>query len=643
MLKGPKARGMYVYAADESTDILCLSAKPDDQQPILWVPQHFRHLIDNVPFLHGYLVLQDAEFKNLIERADEIHAHNSTFERLMWYHHMFKKYGFPEIPFSKWRCTAAKAASFALPRALGYACEALDLIQQKDMIGYKIMMKMCKPNNKGVWHEDPDDFKLLCKYCIQDVEAEYELDQALPDLSDLELEVWRLDQRINDRGIEVDMEAIDNLIYKVRERERQLLMEIQKITKGRINSTRQVAATRTWLEEQGTKLENLQKATVIETLAGTVPDNVRKLLEIRQSLSMSSVSKLDAMKKLASADNRLRGAFLYHGASTGRWAGKGIQPHNYPRESYEDEDIQQILSEGVSEVEVDYGGTFSAASRSLRGMLIAKKGKHLYCADYSSIEARVLAWLANEVSVIQSFKDGLDPYIVAATQVYNKKYEDITPDERFVGKTIVLACGYQGWVGAFRQMANEDVNKLTDDQISKIIGQWRDARANTVRFWKGVEQAAMYAVKTGKAYSYGPVKYGMRGRFLHCRLPSGRLLSYCDPHPIMIETKYKQMKEVISFMGVDSKTKKWCPQTTYGGKLTENIDQALSRDILADAMLQMDMLGYNIVMHVHDEIVTEDVDEDIEEIENIMAVTPAWAAGCPIGAEGWVGDRYRKA
>jgi len=629
-----KKCGLYVYAEGEDTDVLCTSVKVDDKPARIWVPKIFRHM--------GPTDISDSELLMLTQNADKIHAHNSSFERVLWTHVMVGKYGFPEIDFNKWRCTAAKAAAFALPRSLKYACESLHLEQQKSNVGFRIIMKMCKPDNKGKWKENKGDFKILCDYCLQDAEAEHELDTMVPDLSETEFDIWQLDQRINDKGITVDIDSIQNLIYKVEAREKQFMLEIQELTEGRIKSTKQRDATLAWLKENGLELEDLQKDTVTEILKKSdLPLNVKRLLEIRQSLARSSVSKLDAMKRRSCKDNRVRGAFIYYGSHTGRWAGQGIQPHNYVKESYESNDIREVLLLGVDELERKYGCTFQQASRCVRGMLTASQGLKLYAADYSAIEARVLAWIAGESSVIKDFEDGLDPYKIAAMPVYHRKYEDISDSQRFVGKTIVLACGYQGWVGAFRNIADENVNQLSDNQISGYIGEWRESRYRTVDFWRGILEAALKSVKTGNTYSYGRIKFGMKGKFLHCRLPSGRLMSYCEPTPDMIVTKYGVEKEVITFMGVHPKSKKWTRLSTYGGKLTENIVQGIARDILADAMLKFDLLDYDIVMHVHDEIVVEAANGDIKEVEEIMSSPPEWAKGCPIVSEGWVRDRYK--
>jgi len=643
-----KKTGVYPYAEHKSTDILCIAVKVDDKAPGIWVNEDFFHILrgqdTKLPLIDPVYMVHLAH-----QVADGIHAHNVQFERVMWQKIMVERYGFAPISFEKWRDTAAKAAAHALPRDLFRACKVLGLSEQKDMTGHRIMMKMCKPKRNGEWHEDAQDFLALCHYCLQDVESEYALDQVLYDLSSSELEVWRLDQIVNDRGIQIDVPAIRNLIYKIQEKERLLLAEVPVITNGAIESVRQVEAMREWLQSQGLDLPDLTKDTVADALTKEVTPKIKRLLQIRQSLAKSSVSKFATMLRMVCRDGRVRGVTLYHAASTGRFGGRGIQPQNLPRASHGSEAIEAILQNGIAEVEKVSGNcVIQEASKCIRGMLIAKKGHTFICTDYASIEAIKLAWIAGEEKVLQDFRNGLDLYKTAAMDVYKKSYEDINTKERFVGKTIVLACGYQGWVNAFRQIGSDEVNQMSDEEIAEIIGAWRGVRVATVRFWRGVEAAALQTVQDGKPHSYGRVKFGIRGRFLHCRLPSGRILSYYNPSIRNQESPYGKMRRVVSFMGVNSMTHKWERQYTYGGKLTENIVQALSRDTLVEAMKRVEQAKFPIVLHVHDEIMAEvplswgQSEEKVAEFERLMTQVPTWAPGCPIKAESWIGGRYRK-
>ena len=394
------------------------------------------------------------------------------------------------------------------------------------------------------------------------------------------------------------------------------------------------------------KIPDLRKATVTEFLAKkSLPDKVRRCLEIRQSLSKSSTAKFKAMLG-REHNNRICDTLMYHGASTGRWTARGIQPQNLPRGSFKDVDfcIELIKQKDANGIEMLFGDLMDSISTCIRAAICAPEGSVLICADFSSIEARVLAWLADEQKVLDSFVSGLDLYKVAATSIYGKNYEEITKAERQIGKVSVLALGYQGGVGAFQAMANGYGVKVDNDVAQGIVDSWRNGHQKIKQFWWNTEKAAVDAVEKGEACRVGKTIWATVNNFLHCRLPSGRVLSYYKPYLEMTLTPWKKMKNVLHFTGVDTYSKKWSDQTTYGGKLVENVCQAVARDFMAEAMLRVEKAGYKTVLTVHDEIVVE-MEEgkgSLEELENLMSVVPEWGLGCPIEAEGWIGKRYRK-
>jgi DNA polymerase len=638
-----KKHGMYVYAEDASTDILCFAFKTNDEEPFIWLPDKFKDKV-TMP------VCSKDQFQWAIDNADVIEAHNAGFEAIMWAEIMVKRYGFKPLPFDKLRCGAAKAASFALPRALGGACKALGVEEQKDSEGYRTMLKMCKPrkptkNNSAEWHETPEDFEKLCSYCIQDINAERALSKAIRPLPDSELEVWRHDQIINNRGFRVDLDSIEALITRVERREKTLLKDVAALTFGKVTSVRQIAATLDFLKSEGVELKKLTKDSVKEALKKDMPGGCRKLLEIRQKLGKASVSKLMSMHRYACKDSRVRGSIMYHGSATGRYSGKGVQPQNYPRDSYGDKDIKNILALDDDSLEMVYEDIFPAASKCLRGMIVSpNRNTPFYCADYSSIEARVLAWLANEDVALGAFRKGLDVYKVNASEIYGVPYKEVDKDERQVGKCCELALGYQGWLGAFQSMAQLYGVKIDDEKAKDIILKWRASRQNTVNLWAALEAAAIKSVSEKTVVSYGKLKFGIRDNFLHMRLPSGRLLAYYSPKIQMIQPPHGEAKPAVTFMSTNSVTRKWERQSTYGGKLAENATQAVARDLLVEAMLRVEKAGYPVVLHVHDEIIAEPKAGygSLEEFIKIMAVVPSWASGCPIEADGWKGYRYRK-
>lgn len=657
-----KTCGVHVYAEDPSTEILCTAFKRDEDDTAIWISDIVELPEDSPPGVYTKVLI------NALDQVETIEAHNMSFEATLWHHIMHKRYGYPDLPQSKLRCSAAKASTFALPRDLKRACLALNVSQQKDTDGHRIMMKMCKPrkptkHNPSEWHENPEEFKSLCDYCEQDVEAEHALSKALYDLSDKELKVFQLDQKINNNGVKVDTHGIETILKKVEAKEDSLLSEIQEITHGQLNSTRQVAQTIAWLGTRGVIAIDLKKDTVEKLLKTPILEpKARRILQIRQSLSKSSVSKLTAMKKRASKDGRVRGALMYHGANTGRWAGRGIQPQNLPRDSFDEQHIHTFLNSENELTDILYDCTLIGASKSIRGMITCGEGNELLCADFSAIEARVLAWLAGERNVLNAFARGLDLYKVAATDIYHVSYESVTKEQRAVGKVCILALGYQGWLGAFQAMAEGYDVQVPEEDAKEIIMNWREANSSIVAFWASLYDTAKRAIITRKPQSYGNIKYGMRGKFLHCRLPSGRLLAYYKPWITQREITYyetvtttvkgvehktkvarKVKKEVIAYLGVDSLTNKWGELNTYGGKLAENVTQAVARDILSEALIRLDKAGFNLVLHIHDEIIAEEkIGASLEAFERVMAEGPEWLKGCPMEVKGWKGKRYRK-
>jgi len=600
-----------------------------------------------------------SEALELIRIADIVEAHNAEFERAMWYHIMHLRCGFYEIPISKWRCSAAKAASYSLPRSLEGAGQALGLDITKDAEGHRLMLKMCKPRkprkaereadpdweSKLYWHEKPEEMERLFEYCLRDVESEYAISEALKDLPDDEQETWEMDQEINTRGVQIDTETVEAAIELIGTYSDKILEEMKSLTCGTVGSPKQVKKTLDFLATKGLVLEDLKKATVSEALSREdLNPTAKRILELRQTLSKASTAKFEAMLKRANSDGRARSLFMYHGASTGRWAGKGIQPQNLPRGSFSDTElaIQLIRDRDLEGIKFFYGDPMDAMSTCVRPMLTAKPGHTLVCADFSSIEGRVLAWLAGEEHILQDYRDGKDPYKVAAAGILGVAYEDVTKEERQTpGKVGELACGYQGGPGAARQFGATGSDEDIEDSI---IHPWRDNRPMTVKLWKELEKAAIAAVSTGRVIEYRGIKFGVSDGFLFMRLPSGRLLAYRSPEVKMAPTPWGKPAPKLGFMGVNSLTYKWQRQTTYGGKLAENLTQAVARDLLVLAMKNAEAAGYPTVMHVHDEAIAEipEGKGSLEEYCNLLEVSPPWLAGCPIEADGWIGRRYRK-
>jgi DNA polymerase len=651
-----KKCGAAAYAQHHSTDVVCLALKLPNFEPSIWFGPDFR--FRDCPEWNAMRPLRDNEMLDLIQEADIIEAHNAQFEYFIW-KYVMTRYGFPMIDASKLRCSAAKAAMFGLPRTLEGACLAAGVPQQKDMEGSRLMMRLCKPRrprkdemlrdpdweSKLYWHGTPEEFVREAQYCLQDVRAEESLSSVLPELPETEQKLWHLDLAINDRGVRVDAPAVVSVLDCVENHSASMAKEFQSMTG--LSSPRQRDATLRLLLGLGVQMDGLTAKDVESALATTENETAKRILEIRKSLSKSSTAKYQAFLDAKGSDDRIRGCFMYHGAGTGRWTGRLIQPQNFPRGAFSD--VEQCVSlfkdKSLDEIKMLYGDPMVAASTCLRGMIVPAPGKDFICADYSSVEGRVLAWLAGEKNALDVYRKGRDPYKVAASAIYHVPYEDVQKPQRQIGKVAELALGYQGSVGAFSAMALNYGVALPESEIKAIVEKWRDSRPMTTRYWRELEKACTAAVsEPGKVYVYRSIKFRRTKKFLALRLPSGRCLWYANPR---IEPKvmpWGETKNVIAFDGVDSVSRKWGTQYLYGGLLAENVTQATARDLLVNGMFALEAAGYQIVMHVHDELIAE-VPENfgsVEEFEKLMCSLPEWGNTIPLKAEGWRGKRYKK-
>lgn len=636
-----KACGAWAYAEYPATEVLCMAAKEGGGRP-------FPVDLDN-PY----------HFLDILDAADEIEAHNVEFELAVWTEVLEKRRGWPPLPFHKLRCSAARAAMAGLPRSLAMACKALQLPQQKDAEGHSLMMRMCKPKRDGSWHDTPEDRARLMRYCLQDVEAEYALSEALPPMPEQELPVFQAHLAMNKRGFQVDLENAGALQGLVELEEARLLKRFREITSGTVSSPRQIAATIRFLKVRFNVSTDTLDADAVRKLRAQNEDPVlEELLEIRAQLGKSSTAKIKALRDAVSSDGRIRGGLLYYGAGTGRWSGQRFQPQNLPSRGlavkhHQVEEVYAACQGGPDLIDMLYGSPMHVASACIRGLITASPGRRLVCADYSAIEGRILAWLADEEEVLQAYVSGLCAYSLAATKVYHKPYEHILDAERLVGKVIELQCGYQGNVGAFQTMAKNFGIDLPDEEVRANIKTWREARHRTVALWYEMENSASTAVRSPGTVTFaagGKIAFRVTGRWLRMRLPSGRQLFYYRPHfaPKTMpwvddKTGEPAVKMSLAFWGVDSTTKQWGRQYTYGGCLTENACQGIARDPMAAALVALEQGGHEPVLTVHDEGVCDPPDSTtLAEVEEIMCRLPAWAAGLPLSTKGWEGRRYRK-
>lgn len=655
-----KACGLDVYSKDPTTDVHCAAYAFDDEPVQIWTaaqpcPERLRQHI---------------------EAGGLVYAHNAAFEIALTNEVLAKRHDWPTLKPEQCRCTMCMAYAMALPGSLENAAPAVGLTERKDGLGKRVMLKLCKPNvNNEFWTPEtaPDDFRKLYAYCKTDVEVERALHHRLMELSEQEQAVWTLDHKINQNGILVDLGAIGKALALVAQEKTRLDGEILKVTGGVVGSCTEVQLLVKWIKSQGVKITGLAKADVLDALGGDdLPPQVRNALELRKEAAKSSTAKLVAMRDRAAGDGRIRGIHQYHGASTGRWAGRGVQTQNLPRcrPGIKPQDVEDIIAHLDSRDYIDtfYGPTLDALSDSLRGMIIAPPGKDLVAVDFSNVEGRVLAWLAGENWKLEAFKNfdrgvGPDIYKLAYSRSFGIPVNEVTKEQRQIGKVMELALGYGGGVGAFQSMAKNYNVHFTDEQADQIKVAWRKAHPRIVAYWSGLE-AALYTLTSGRPMTvglgYGPgrsVTFKKAGSFLWCQLPSKRVLCYPYPEIREVTTPWGEDKDALTYMTVVSNVKAkilpdpsasgtWKRISTYGGSLAENVTQAVARDILAEAMLRLDQQGAKIVAHVHDEAVIEiahDAPEDaLKRIEAIFAEAPSWAVGLPMAAAGFRAKRYQK-
>ena len=652
-----KSAGAWAYAKDASTKVLCMAYAEGDEDPKLWLP--------NQPI------------PNFLQKPNnyEIHAWNSFFEWVIWTHVL----KLPAPPISQWYDTASLASAMALPRSLGGCGYVLGMPddQIKSKRGYYLISKLSKPNKLN------GDRRLLAEmydYCMQDVVTERAISKKLYTLNETERQIWELDQKINIRGIHVDKPKLKKAIKIYRKAQDILIDKLKKITDlENPNSQKQFLG---WLLNRGVLVDNIQKATLKEILGEPDRYGVHEAIKLKLSLAKTAPKKYISIKDRITKGNSLHGNIMYHGASTGRWASTGVNLQNIARPTIDPElCIDLIEKNDVSAFEKANVDVMEALSSAIRGMLIPRENKKFIVGDYASIEARALAWLAGQEDKLDIFRTHGKIYEHSASKIFRKPIDDITKEERFLGKIAELACGYGGGAGAFNLMARNYGVDIPRTQAEKMKQEWRNTNKKITLFWQGIEQSAKQAIEINEVTSFRNIKFRLKNRFLWCLLPSGRRLAYYspflepktvlgykiqpnlhDPEQTVIfnNIEYKSKQEFleearqlgaepfmfqtsnICFFGNDSKTRKWCKQSTYGGKLVENITQAVARDIMAESMLELEKEGYNIVLTVHDEIISEVQDGSIKRFKTIMENAPKWAKTLTITVEAYEAQRYRK-
>jgi DNA polymerase len=636
--------GAWRYAADPSTDAWCAAYAIDDDPVELWIRG------ESVP----------AAILECGADPDTVFvAHNAAFERAVLKLILTPRYGWPDISApEKWRDTMSVALALALPAKLAKVAQVLGLEHQK--ADDTIMHLMAKPRRPRkdedpaglYWFDDPERLQRLYVYCRGDVGCERDLHRWLPPLSPAEQELWRLDQCINDRGFYSDGSLIEKAIGIAEAAERAVQDEIKKITGGVIETTHQVARILAYLAGRGCELKDLQKGTLSQALRRKdLGDEERRILELRREAAHASATKMEALKAWRGVDGRVRGAFRYHGAATGRWSGSGPQPQNFRKEGEDTAAKVIAVMSGDLESVRRLGPPIEVVGDVARASICAPPGSRLIIGDFSGIESRVLAWIADEPSKLELWakfdRTGAledDPYFVIGRSLGFPEAQ-----ARKSGKTADLAFGYQGGLGAYRNFAPEG-DTAGDAEIEGFKQGWRSRHPQIEQFWYGIDRAAIVAVnRTPEVNRYGRLRLQLKhcngSSFLIIELPSGRRLAY--PFPKIITNRFA--RPAVEFMDNSLINGGWGPGNfgagAYGGLWTENIVSGIARDLLAAAMQRLEAAGYPVALHIHDEIVCELEDGvgSVEEFKALIVELPAWAEGLPVAAKVRNGPRFAEA
>lgn len=646
-----KTCGLYRYATDPSFEILLVAWATDDGSG--FGETQCCDLATGIPFPAELLEAFQSGTVRLI-------AHNASFERVCFSEYLQRhfpgQYLQPGTFLSpdNWLCTMVMAGSLTLPLALKDVGEVLKTAQQKDKEGerlIKLFSMPCKPTKSNGYRTRnlpqhyPADWVKFKGYCIQDVNTEIDIYKRLKrfPMPDREWHHYRVNERVNDRGVKIDTELVQQAIACD-------LMLSDAMTKKAYELTglenpNSVSQLKSWLDERGIPMDSLGKKDVAQMIGeldkNGVDEEAMDMLKLRLQMAKSSVKKYQAAERCVCPDGRARGLFQFYGASrTGRYSGRNIQLQNLPQNHISTlEQARDLVKMGCFDmVESIYGNTPDVLSQLIRTMLVPKEGCEFIVADFSAIEARVLAWEAEEQWVLDAFENGEDLYCATASQMFHVPVvkHGVNGELRQKGKIATLACGYGGSSGALISMGALQMG-LREEELPEIIDSWREANPKIVQYWWDVEKAAMTAYKTGERSEIGKIAFEFWSGTLWMVLPSGRRLAYIKPRTQ--PNRFGRMS--LTYEGV-GQNHKWSRQETYSGRLVENATQAIARDILAEAMARMEDYGLSIVGHVHDEVIIEAPigKYTVDEVCKLMAVKPDWCEGLPLSAAGYLAPAY---
>lgn len=633
--------GVYKYVESDDFEILII-AYSIDGGPVSAI---------DMTAVHGEPYHADFEtFKiALADKNVRKYAFNANFERVC-----LSKYFDVPMPPEEWICTMVNATRIGLPASLDKVGQVLNLQNQKDKAGKTLIRYFslpCKPTKvnggrtRNLPQHDPKKWQQFMDYCIRDVEVEMAVADKIKDfmVPKVEQAYWSLDQHINDRGIKLSKALMLGANRLDRQSKTELYKQAIKLT-GLDNPNSPTQLIEWFNKEQGLDIPNLQKKTVKDYLT-KASGKAKKMLEIRLQMSKTSVKKYDKMHDMMCSDGRVRGLFQFYGAGTGRWAGRGVQLQNLTKHYISDTELdiarEFIKDQAFDDLELMLDvHPQDLLSQLVRTTFTAEEGYELAVSDFSAIEARVIAWYAQEQWRLDVFNSHGKIYEASASQMFGVPVESITKGDplRQKGKVSELALGYQGGPGALKAMGALEMG-IQEGELQGLVDSWRKANPNIVAFWKGCQDAAINTVRSHKTHYTHGLRFYMKKGFLMIELPSGRALAY--PKARLAENEWGS--QVVEFMGLDL-NRKWSKLKTYGGKLVENIVQATARDLLAISMLRIEKAGYEIVGHVHDEVIVE-VPKDsnsLEVIEGLMSKPVDWVEGLNLNSDGFTSPFYMK-
>ena len=623
--------GLDKYTNCLSTEVLCIAfgTEPSDvvvHKPYIFTEQPLWRLINHV------------------KDGGKIQAWNAMFEYAIWNCVCVPKYGWPSLKLEQCIDTMAIAAASNIPQALGDAAIFMDASHQKDTRGRLLIQKLCKPNRKGEFDNDPAFMAELFAYCAQDVRAEMAIGAVLRPLTQVEQDIWTLTQRINLRGVPVDPNELHNAVLAVVRAQDALDNECVALTGCKPSERAKLLA---WINQRipHAPMPDLTAETVSKMLQCNIFPVIKRVLELRQEGSQTSVAKYAKMMEIQ-REGRIRNTLVYHGASTGRWASRGgLNLQNIARPTISDEQIKVAIPRVFGEG----NGTMQELSSLVRSAIRAPQGKTFVDVDFSSIENRVGVYLAGQSDKVELFRKGLDEYKVFASEsLYRVPYDQVTKDQRQVSKSAVLGAMFgQGATGLVKYAEGMGV-KLTEGQAKSAVDNYRSSYSRVKLLWASCEIAAIDAITNpGTGYAAGQkIKMKYARDALWMQLPSGRLICWQRPQVELLKNKWGGEKLAVTVHSQNTYTRQWTRNQLIGSSIFQSAVQGTARDFLANAMLSLEAAGYEVINSIHDEVLLLVEEQNgasaTDDVIKIMTTPPTWAPDFPLAAEGWYGNRYRK-